>query len=223
MVAIRKRDGQPARSAQRRCQRGSTKRALMSRRQSHSAQHAGRKGFRKILHMLLIIGRQEKEKEQHKRTCLKKLSARCLESSRLASSPQNRRQEKTYTRSKQIHQQRKRKKLPITMPFVQRRNPAHRYSLILRTKKRRYPTSRVSADADGAPTSPTRDRYSQQKGSSRHRMTYRRRKREMYQHALLRGCCTSYSSSSARALQCLVLMCCQNSRWALLRRPDHGQ
>ena len=76
MVAIRKRDGQPARSAQRRCQRGSTKRALMSRRQSHSAQHAGRKGFRKILHMLLIIGRQEKEKEQHKRTCLKKLSAR---------------------------------------------------------------------------------------------------------------------------------------------------
>jgi hypothetical protein len=60
--------------------------------------------------MLLIIGRQEKEKEQHKRTCLKKLSARCLESSRLASSPQNRRQEKTYTRSKQINQ--KEKKTP---------------------------------------------------------------------------------------------------------------
>lgn len=64
------------------------------------------------------------------------------------------------------------------MPFVQRRNPSHRYSLILRTKKRRYPTSRVSADADGAPTSPTRDKYSQQNGFSRHRMTYRRRKGE---------------------------------------------
>ena len=43
------------------------------------------------------------------------------------------------------------------MPFVQRRNPPHRYSLILRTKKRRYPTSLVSADADGAPTSPIQD------------------------------------------------------------------
>ena len=146
----------------------------------------------------------------------------CLESSRLASS--NRRQEKTYTRSKSQSRPKKEKKLPITMPFVQRRNPPHRYSLILRTKKRRYPTSLVSADADGAPTSPTRDKYSQQKGFGRHRMTYRRRKREMRQHALLRGCCTSYSSSSAPALQCLVLMQYRSSsRWALLRRPGHGQ
>lgn len=128
---------------------------------------------------------------------------------------------KTYTRSKQVDKIRKR--IPITMPFVQRRNPSHRYSLILRTKMRRYPTSRVSADTDGAPTSPNRDKYSQQNGFSRHRMTYRRRKREMYQHALLRGCCTSYSSSSAPALQCLVLMSCRSSRWALLRRPDHEQ
>ena len=169
--------------------------------------------------MLLIIGRQEKE-EEHKRTCLKKLSARLWNPA--AWPPQ------IVVKKKPIPAQnkstKKEKRLPITMLFVQRRNPSHRYSLILRTKKRRYPTSRVSADADGAPTSPTRDRYSQQKGSSRHRMTYRRRKREMYQHALLRGCCTSYSSSSARALQCLVLMRCRSSsRWALLRRPDHGQ
>ena len=47
----------------------------MIRRQSTFTIHAGRDTFRKILHMLLIIGRQEK-KIEHKRTCLKKLSAR---------------------------------------------------------------------------------------------------------------------------------------------------
>lgn len=133
--------------------------------------YAGRDIYGKILHMLLIIGRQEKE-EEHKRTCLKKLSARVWNPA--AWPPQIVVKKKPITRSKQSTK--KVKRLPITMPFVQRRNPSHRYSLILRTKKRRYPTSRVSADADGATTSPTRDKYSQQNGFSQHRMTYRRRK-----------------------------------------------
>lgn len=93
----------------------------------------------KILHMLLIIGRHTK------RNLSKEAVGAYLESSRLP--PQIVVKKPSRSKSRKLH---------ITMP-CQRRKPSQRYSLILRAKKRKYPTSRVIADGDGALTSPTRD------------------------------------------------------------------
>ena len=64
VVAVRKRDGQPARCAQRRYQRRSTKRALMSRRQSHFSITRGKKRVQKDIAHASHYWPSRKEKEQ---------------------------------------------------------------------------------------------------------------------------------------------------------------
>jgi hypothetical protein len=163
---------------------------------------------RKILHMLLIIGRYTKK------NLFKEAVGASLESSRL---PLQIVVKKRPARSKN------RRKLQITMPCS---TPESSPQIFSHTAHEETQISNISRKRRRRQSSDFT--YSRQIQSTKRvqptEVTYGERK-EVYQHALIRGCCTSYSSSSALASPCCLFLMSRGRSWSwdALQHPDHGR
>ena len=105
--------------------------------------------------------------------------------------------------------------------MYQRRNPAQRYTFMLRISMRRYPRSRVSAD--GAWTAPNRHKMQLTRLPSSEQVTHGVGEVRIWNMLWIRGCCTSYFSSSALAPPRCPNLTTRPSLWRHLDRERSRQ